>query len=418
VRSRFRALAPAGAVLAALAALAPAPALGQVPAGASPGWYAVPALGLTTEYDSNVFGTARDRRDDVLFRVSPGLTLGYVSQPFTALGRYILGAEAYADNSDLNGVNRQVASLDVRYLPTRRWRLGLVGGFVQSDSATGLASPGGRLPAVAEEPKVEGIEPEGPELDRELTPIPSAATQRRETTQIVASPRAAFQVDPRTSVGGSYTFRLSDEENQPTDTEHSVNLGVRRRLTGLDRATLNYIFRYFDSDAAGDNTSTSHAVTAGYGRRLTPLTDVSAEIGPRLEEGGDVGVEARAAFLYRFRTGSVALTYAHTQSIVSGRGGPQTVDALALPMEWTPLRNLALALVPGVAYYQQSGDGDQGDGDTLIFGAVATATYRLTQWLSIQAAYAFRYEDEEAGDAFPRHVLSLGLAMSYPIRLR
>jgi hypothetical protein len=404
------------------AALTGSPALGQVPAGVSPGWYAVPALGLTAEYDSNVFGTANNRRDDVLFRVSPGLTLGYVSEPLTILGRYILGAEAYADNSDLNGINRQAALLDARYLPTRRLRLGLFASFLQSDSVTGLAAPGARLPATAEQPRVEDVEVEIPEPDRELTPIPSAATRRQETTQILASPRASFDIDRLTSINGAYTYRLSDEENQPTDTEHTVRLGVRRRLTPIDRATANYIFRYFDSDddVLGQDSSgtSSHAFTVGYGRRLTPRTDVSAEIGPRFEEEGNVGVEARAAVLHRFRTGSIALSYSRTQSIVSGRGGPQTVDTLAAPVEWIPLRRVTVEVIPGVAYYQQSDDGTQGDRDTLVYGVTAAVSYRLTEWLSVQAAYVFRYESEDGGDDFPRHVVSLGLAMSYPIRLR
>lgn len=420
MRLRHRVLAPASGALAVFAAaLAPVPALGQIPPGVSPGWYAVPGLGLTTEYDSNVFGTATRQRDDFVFRVSPGLTLGYVSDPLTVLGRYILGAEVYADNSDLSGINRQVASLDVRYLPTRRWRLGFRGSFVQSDSATGLGAPGVSLPTVAEEPKLEGAEPEGPEPDSDLAPIPSAATQRRETTQIVASPRVSYAVDTLTSASASYTFRLSDEEGQPTDTEHSARLGVRRQLTPLDRVTLDYIFRYFDSGdvTAGDDTVSSHAFTIGYGRRLMPLTDVSAQIGPRLEDDGDVGVEARAAVLHRFRAGSAGLGYARTQSIVSGRRGPQTADILAAQLEWTPLRELTLGLVPSVAYYQGDEARDQGGRDTLVYGVTATATYRLTQWLSIQAAYVFRYEDEAGGDEFPRHVVSLGLAMSYPFRL-
>jgi hypothetical protein len=416
----LRALTVASWALVAFAALAPAPALGQIPWDASPGWYVVPALGVAAEYDSNVFGTADNRRDDVLLRVSPGLTLGYVSQPFTILGRYIIGVEAYADNSDLNGLNRQAASLDVRYRPTRRWRLGLRGGFLESDSITELAAPGARLPEVAEEPRVEGAELEPPGPDRDLTPIPSAATLRRETTQIVVAPLATFELDRLTSLLGSYIFRLSDEENQATDTEHTVRLGVERRLTALDRASLNYIFRYFDEGDStdGDETSSSHAVTVGYGRRLTPLTDVSGEIGPRVDDEGEVGVEARLAFLYRFRTGSAALTYSRSQGLVAGRRGAQTVDTLAAALEWTPLRNLTLGLVPGVGYYQREEDQDQGDGDTLVYGVTATARYRLTQWISIVAAYAFRYEDNEGGDAFPRHVLSIGLAMAYPYRFR
>jgi hypothetical protein len=253
------------------------------------------------------------------------------------------------------------------------------------------------------------VEPPGP--DRDLTPIPSAATLRRETTQIVVSPFASFEVDRRTSLLGSYAFRQSDEENRETDTEHAVRLGVERRQTD--------IFRYFDSgdETDGDGTSSSHAVTVGYGRRLTPLTDVSGEIGPRVDDEGEVGVEARLAFLYRFRTGSAALTYSRSQGLVAGRGGAQIVDTLAAALEWTPLRNLTLELVPGVGYYQRDEEQDQGD-DTLVYGVTATARYRLTQWISLVAAYVFRYEDNESGDSFPRHVLSVGLAMAYPYRFR
>ena len=56
----------------------------------SPGLYAIPSFSVAEEFRSNVFGTARSPTSDFVTTFTPGLSLGYRSEPFTLLGSYAL----------------------------------------------------------------------------------------------------------------------------------------------------------------------------------------------------------------------------------------------------------------------------------------------------------------------------------------
>lgn len=412
-----------GAARAGLVVLAAGLVLGVGPAAAqvSPGWYVIPSLSVSEEFDDNVFGRARGRESDFITRISPSITAGYQSIPLTALVSYALGAEVFADHSELSGVNQHRVGLDLRYLPEPRLTLTLGAAYNRTESTTTLLgaptapeapAPG---PPPPEAPPAEAPPPEAPPAP----PVPGVEIGRRVTQQVSVSPAVSYRLDPLTTVSGRYAFSRSDVEDGPVDNQHTLGLSVSRQLTRLDRASASYTFRLFDPGGEGDagrKTQSSHALTLGYGRQLTERLDASVEAGPRITDEGDVDAEARASLSYRFRTAAVSLTYVRTQGIVTGRAGAQTTDTLAASAVWTPLRELSLALTPSVQLISAE-DGRAGSRDTVVYTVAAGAAYRLTEWLVASLRYAFSLQDEEDAPDIRRHSVLLTLSLVYPVRV-
>lgn len=410
---------PSCAVLAAALLLGPGAARAQVSPSFvfSPGWYVIPSLGVSEEYDSNIFGTSSNKTSDFITRISPGVTFGYQSAPLTLLASYAFGAELYADNSDLNGVNRHAAGLDFRYLPNPRLTLSLGASFVQSESTSGQAIFLTAPTAAAPDTTAPAPDAGAP------APISSVETGRQNTRQYTVAPSAGYRLDPQTTVRGGYTFNRSEVEGSPTDNSHALTLSGERQLTPLDRGSVTYIFRYFDtedddtpgvSNGAGDEVTNTNTLLLGYSRRLTEFADVSVAAGPSITNQGDVGAEARASFGYRWRTVALALGYSRTQDIVTGRQGAQTVDSVTGSLNWVITRELAASLAPQVSFLSSD---DATQGDTTVYGVTAALSYRINQWLTARAAYVFTHQDERGSDDIERHVVTLGLVATYPYRI-
>src|SRR5262249_53694984 len=145
-------------------------ATGRAPAG----FYVTPSLRIREEYDDNVFYTPQGgtttlqpspipgeppivvqnqkKTGDFVFISEPGILAGYRSAPFRLLAGYQIGADVYAQQSDLDAFPAsQVASLVADYLPDPRLDLNVGGGYNQAqnpaqlNSAT-VATPAGLTP--------------------------------------------------------------------------------------------------------------------------------------------------------------------------------------------------------------------------------------------------------------------------------
>jgi hypothetical protein len=382
-----------------------------LPAGVSAGWYVIPSFSLTGEYDSNILGSSSGEIDDVIAVFTPGIAFGYQSAPLSIWGRYAFGAEVFADNSDLNGINRHRAALEFRYLPDPRLTLRFTATYDQSESPTTLLQP------------VDIPEPTAPVAGEPVppgTPLPPPTLEfgRRTTKQYVVSPSMSYKLTPGTTISSGYTYARSDVEGSPTDESHTARVSVSRELTRLDSVSASYIFRYFSEEgetAEDDSPTSSHSILLGYRRTLTELTEASIEAGPRIDDNGDVSAEVRAGLTHRFTpTIRGDLRYSRSQDIVSGRTGAQTIDTVAASLGWQALRELNVSLAPRFSYVSAESDPS---GDTRVYSVVLRAVYRLTEWLSARAEYNFVYQDEEVGGDIVRHVFSLSLDLAYPIRV-
>jgi hypothetical protein len=347
----------------------PVSALGQA------GWYVIPAVGVIEEFDDNVFGTRSDRSADLITRFTPRVTGGYRSKPLTLLVTTGLDGELFAEHAELTRVpSRKHASVEFQYVdqPTT---FGVTASFVET-----------RTPS-------------------ELQPQTGIELERQDTTQWQVSPSVVHRFSQTLSGDASYAY-VQTEFGAVTSTAHQATLGLSSQITRVDTGAAHYTFRALDSGLAP--TTMSHAVTVGWTRRFSPTTTGSIDAGPRLSDG-TIEPEIHAALSHRFKIGRASLTYARTETTTLGQAGTAETNTLLAALSLTPARSLQLNVGAGVS------DTTSNAGDTIVYRTNASATYRLTRWLSATLAYRFTLQDERAGNIY-HNIVSIGLDASYPIR--
>jgi hypothetical protein len=348
------------------------------------GWIVTPLLAVAEEYDSNIFGRSVAIESDLITRTSAGLSTSYVSDRLRLVASYKFDSEWYADHEELNDpVQAQLGGFDLRYAATGRATVGLSGLFSNSKGISQVLQVG----------------------------APGVELGRQEVTLLQVSPRFSYQLDPLTTTDLRYTYSLNDVEGSPTETRHEAGLAVTRQLTAVGRGTLIYEYSTVESQDRGSETS--HVITPGYAHRLTPNATLSLELGPRFTEG-DITLDVRAGFNYRFPSGAITVGYTRTEDIVVGLTGARTVDTVAALLEFTPLRPVRITVGSTVSWIGGSDEGD--DGETTVYQANVAASYEITRWLLARLAY--RYSVQENSVSVPRHVATLSLELPFPVRLR
>lgn len=402
-------------------------------AWAQAGWYATPSLSLVEEYDDNVFGLSSGRESDFITRTTLGLIAGYRSVPLTLLGSYSVGAEVYAEHSDLNGAaNRQQGGLELGWLPNPLLAFRLSGSYARNETSTvTLLQPAGGTAAdtQAGQPDAGAVTPppSAPEAGAAAPGTTTVEVGRRRTTIWAVSPSIAYTAAPGVSTELRYDYSRTKVEARADaadaatdttgpealiDTAHEARFRLAYQLTALTQATLGYRFRRFESDGA--DSTTSHVGTLGLSRPLFgERTRVTLEAGPRYSEG-DWDVEANARLEHRFQLVTVSLGYARSEGIVTGRSGAQTTDTGSLTLSYQPWRELVMTL--GGSVLHAEGERETDARDLTAYRAGLGLAYRLAEWAVARIAYSFAWQ-EEGSETIRHHVVSVGLDLLYPMRV-
>jgi hypothetical protein len=266
--------------------------LGGVPGRvwAQAGWYVTPSFGLMEEYDDNVFVSSSDRRSDFITRFTPGLEAGYVSEPLTALVRGAFDSEVYADHSELNDAFASYRTgLTLGYLPLRTLSFGLDATYAETNDVTEL-----------------------------LVATTGFQEERRNATELVVAPSAAWNITARDVARGSYSFTRDTADESPDILAHRGRLTLSRDVTPLDTGLVGYIVRVFENEDGP--TTTSHVPLLGWRRQFTRQTSATVEGGPRFTDGG-VQPEVSARLEHDFRRARVTLAYERTEAVIIGGSG-------------------------------------------------------------------------------------------------
>jgi hypothetical protein len=341
------------------------------------GVYAKPWIAHGEEFDDNVFNDTTRRKSDIVTRFTPGLEVGYRSEPFTLLGRYDFDAEIFAKNTRLTQAQaRQRGGMQLDYKPTRFWTLGFLG---------------------------EYIETERPE---DLNTTTGIAGERGRSRGYHFDPTFAYHFDALTMATSHYTFSRNERPQNlvlggigtAIDTrndEHSTGLELARTFTGRDKGTISYGFRHFvvsglPSDDLHRDTrdeSSSHIVSLGWVRQLSSLLTLSLRGGPRMSSGG-IAPEVKGSLSQRFQRGEVMVTYGRTQNIAVGRSGPIETESYLGTVSYQLLPHLTMRANP--AYYVNNSE----NGATKVYRLDLTVAYAVNPWLFLQGSYGFSYERE------------------------
>jgi hypothetical protein len=352
------------------------------------GYYVTPSLTLSSSFDDNVFVTSTHREADVVFRLTPGLSAGYRSLPFTILGSYAFDVENYAAHHDLDNVaDRQVGTLELRYLPHTRLTLALNAVYAKTNRPVELSRQPG------------------------LQPIARAERGLEESTALTLSPSVTYRFAPLWSATGGYSYAVLEGGGTST-TLQEVNVALSRRFTAMDTGLLKYIDRRFEDDTGAEETS--HTIVAGWTRRLSAFTTVTVQAGPRFQDD-KVDAEVLASVQHRLKFADLFFSYSRTEAITVGESGTVVTDTLTGQASFRPLQYLQVSIGPSVQRSTPEGRSSRSEGTTYYYSIGATASYRINTWLTGRVGYSGSLQDS-AGRQILHNVLSIGLTASYPIR--
>jgi len=352
------------------------------------GYYLTPSLTLSSSFDDNVFVTSAHREADVIFRLTPGMSAGYRSLPFTILGNYAFDVENYAVHHDLDNVgDRQLGSVELRYLPHTRLTLAVNAVYARTNHPVELSRQPG------------------------LQPIARAERGLEESTAFTVSPSVTYRFAPSWSATGGYSYAVLEAGGTST-TLQEVNLAVSRRLTAMDTGLLKYIGRRFEDDTGAEETS--HTIVAGWTRRLSAFTTVTVQAGPRLHDD-KADAEVLASVQHRLKSADLSFSYARTEAVTVGESGTVVTDTLTGQASFRPLQYLQVSVGPSVQRSSPEGKSSRGEETTYYYSIGAGASYRINTWLTARAVYSGSLQDT-AGRQILRNVLSIGLTAAYPIR--
>lgn len=347
-------------------------------------FFATPSITLAEVYDDNVFfaPSGQGREDDFISRFSPSLAAGFRSAPLTLIGRYTFDAEIYSRHSALTDYDvRREAAIDFVYRPTRLLTVSLATSYVET------------------------------EVPSELNLETGLIGGRAEAERFSIAPSLHYRFDAVTSGAAAYTFttdKLSGGEGVETDV-HTAALGLDRRITRRDTASLGYTFRHFVFDRDDRDT---HVATVGWTHNLTPAISLTLVGGPRISEGS-VDPEILASVRHRLQRGELSFAYARSESTTAlGEAGTVRTDTFEATATFSPDRFWELRAAPSLVLSKRGGF------DTEVYRASLDVRYRATKWLSFIASYELSLQqgrlDRPGGGDIARNVVLLGIVLTAP----
>ena len=340
-----------------------------------------PSLAVGQAYDDNVLSTPSDREADWVTRIDPGLEGEYRAQGLTISGRYHLGSERFRDHTELSRVvSRQEAGFDVRGDASPRLSLSARGAYNQTYTPAELAL-------------VSGLD------------LGRIRAERLDTATTLT-----WKATPKTEAGWEYGFARDRVATGLGGDSHAARVLLDRQATGRDRLRTSYTLRRFDSsDGPG---RTSHVLGVGWTHQLGPRARLSLLAGPRLAAGRPTELEAEASLRVVLPGGELALAGAQTEARVLGVAEPAVTRTATGTVGFDASRHFRLGLALGVHHTRLD------EGNVLVHQVGLVVGWRITPWLTLEAAPHFTRQHGNAGvTTFPdidRGVVLMRLVTSRP----
>ena len=356
----------------------------------------VPAIGISEEWNSNIFFDNNNLQSDFITNITPSLTL-IVNQPtFRLIAGVASSAEIYAKDSSLGDIfGRGAVMLGGDYSVSPDFRLRLSDTFA-FDRGTG----GGR---------------QGFTVGRQLS--------------IDNRVSGGFTwLFPRTTLDVSATYEVnrfpgsgSGVDSDTYDVRSILSYAFTQRLSG----SVGYDFTFLGIRGADD--STTHTPTLGLTYQVTRSFSAVVNGGPAITQvAGDTFVTPAGSIVLTqaWRFGTLTLQYNRGISVAGGLGGTTDNQTAAgtfvMP---TFIRDLVVRLY--TSYNRaKSLDSPQTvalEVDATSYTVALGAVYFFNQYISIYGGYDFiRQETGQSattqinGD---QHRVRIGLQLSYPIAI-
>jgi len=363
------------------------------------GWLTItPSFTLSGEYNDNIFLSSTDKRSDVIFGLTPGVTVTMRRPGFRLLAGYNIGGEVFVRESSLSDFGKeQRFSGDLFYQISPRLTFTLSDQFIFARDSNAITAGG-------------------------------VSVGRRDAYRNTLTPRLRFQATPSTgfSLVGSYTaIRFSDTADKSestgevnSDTYRGV-LGIDQRITARATGLLNFEVAYFNFE--GQSSARTYTPTVGLAYQITPTLRASVGGGPSiLDRDGDTSLSPRltASVEQTFKFGS--LQFGYERSIAAetiGISDSQVLFAsLVLP---TLLRGLSVELTPRYTIEDTDVSGNTRGSENSSVKTLTLnlrARYQIARNISVIGSYTFfRQRGDRQDTDIDQNRVFFGLQYAFPI---
>jgi hypothetical protein len=340
-----------------------------------------PFLSLGERYDDNIFLTFRNRTDDFITLVSPGICANYVSAAPTPDTEFHLdyqaNFESFARHSSENQIShRGSLSFSSRLTPALSLRV--------TDTLVSTEEPRDRTDVINQ---FAGLRP-------------ASEQGRRRTVTNIADSALDIQLGTRATLG--VVFRsIVNNVDVPE---------VARRSTGyLSYLVTFHTFRENAPVTSGNETADfqAHDIKVGFRHDLTPTLSGNVAIGyafvtsedPQLD--GDSGVAANLEITKTLSIGRVSLNYARNFTSGGGGGGAVLADIVRLSFLAEITGKLTAALDSSFSHYNfrniLANEAVTNGGDRSVWAIRPSLTYQILRPWRLSAAYAYELTDFAKG---------------------
>jgi len=358
-----------------------------------------PFLSLGERYDDNIFQTFKNRTDDFITLVSPGICANYVSTAPTPDTTFHLDYQANFESFARHSSENQIS---------HRGSLGFA-----SQLTPALSLRVTDILVSTEEPR------DRTDVINQFAGLRPASEQgRRRTVTNIADSALDIQLGTRSTLGVVFKSIVNnvDVPDEVDETSYSVgaNLGyltdVARRSTGyLSYLVTFHTFRENAPVTSGNETADfeAHDIKVGFRRELTPTLSGNVAIGyafvtskdPQLD--GDSGVAADLEITKTLSIGRVSLNYARNFTSGGGGGGAVLADTLRLSFLAEITGKLTAALDSSFSHYNfRNITADQvvtNGGNRSVWAVRPSLTYQILRPWRLSASYAYELTDFTQG---------------------
>jgi hypothetical protein len=355
------------------------------------GWLTVtPSLTLSAEYYDNLFFSERNRQSDVIFGLTPGVTMSIRRPEYRLAVGYLTSAQLFLDETDLNNFGKQQQFFaDGFYQVSPRVSVSVTDRFVFGRDSSALTSSG-------------------------------ASVGLQESWRNTFIPRLRWQATPTTDVGVfvSHTIVRFDETAGENSDTYRAGIGANRRITQRLTGSLGASVAFLDFQGNPDAWTYTPRLGATYA--VTPTLQATVSGGPSIldREGETTITPAVAAGLTQtFKFGTVGVGYdrAVTAETVGLSDRQSFFASIAVP---TLVRGLQFGFTP----YYSIVDQDITNNNTTIKVLTLNlrATYQIARNISLIGSYTYFHQINDTGrssEEIDQNRVFLGVQYAFPINL-
>jgi len=358
-----------------------------------------PFLSLGERYDDNIFQTFRNRTDDFITLVSPGICANYVSTaptPDTTFHLdYQANFESFAKHSSENHISHR----------------GSLGFVSQLTPALSLRVTDTLVITEESRDRIDVI--------NQFAGLRPASEQgRRRTVTNIADSALDIQLGTRSTLGLVFNSIVNnvDIPTEVDETSYSVgvNLGYLTDVARGSKVSLSYLvtlhtFRENAPVTPGNETADFqvHDVKVGFRHELTPTLSGNVAIGPSFitskdpQLDGDSGFAANLEVTKTFSIGRASLNYARNFTSGGGAGGASITDILRLAFFAEITGKLTAVLDSSFSHYNfrniTASQVVTNGGNRSVWAIRPGLTYQILRPWRLSAAYAYELTDFAKG---------------------